>query len=160
MNRLQLIDQLIKEHGLKEKNRSRHIIYKRYYLYNELRNFGFSLSDIGRYFNKNHATVLHGLRVHKDLITYNDKYYLAETCWLQSYLDGTEFPDISKVYKTDKEYDIKVDILKAQNMATFKRIQRRVKMGFYDEAPKPSKESWEKVGEYIKNSFPHMQPNE
>jgi hypothetical protein len=114
-------------------NRRRDVLFKRYYLYNELRSCGFSLMDIGRYFNKNHTTILNGLRVHEDLLAYNDKNYIAETCMLQAYLDGSELPDISKVFKSRKDYDIREDILKAHNMATFKRVQRRIKMGFYEE---------------------------
>jgi hypothetical protein len=133
MNRLALINELIEKYGLLNKSRRRDVLYKRYYLYNELRICGLSLSDIGRYFDKNHATILHGLRVHKDLTSYRDADYIAETCALQAYLDGAELPDISKVFKTRKDYDIKTDILKAHNMAAFKRIQRRVKMGFYEE---------------------------
>jgi hypothetical protein len=133
MNRLTSIYELIEKYGLLDKSRRRDVLFKRYYLYNELRTCGLSLSEIGRVFNKNHATILHGLRVHKDLTSYRDTDYLAETCALQAYLDGAELPDISKVFKTQKDYDIKTDILKANNMVSFKRIQRRVKMGFYEE---------------------------
>jgi len=133
MNRLTSIHELIEKYGLLDKSRRRDVLFKRYYLYNELRTCGLSLSEIGRVFDKNHATILHGLRVHKDLTSYRDTDYLAETCALQAYLDGAELPDISKVFKTQKDYDIKTDILKANNMVSFKRIQRRVKMGFYEE---------------------------
>lgn len=133
MNRLTSIHELIEKYGLLDKSRRRDVLFKRYYLYNELRTCGLSLSQIGRVFNKNHATILHGLRVHKDLTSYRDTDYLAETCALQAYLDGAELPDINKVFKTQKDYDIKTDILKAHNMAAFKRVQRRVKMGFYEE---------------------------
>jgi len=37
------------------------------------------------------------------------------------------------VFKTQKDYDLKTDILKAHNLASFKRVQRRIKMGFYEE---------------------------
>jgi hypothetical protein len=133
MNRLTLINELIEKYGLLDKSRRRDVLFKRYYLYNEFRKCGLSLSQIGRVFDKNHATILHGLRVHKDLTSYRDVDYLAETCALQAYLDGAELPDISKVFKTRKDYDIKVDILKAHNLQAFKRVQRRVKMGFYEE---------------------------
>jgi uncharacterized C2H2 Zn-finger protein len=133
MNRLTSIHELIEKYGLLDKSRRRDVLFKRYYLYNELRTCGLSLSEIGRVFDKNHATILHGLRVHKDLTSYRDTDYLAETCALQAYLDGAELPDISKVFKTQKDYDLKVDILKAHNMVSFKRIQRRIKMGFYEE---------------------------
>ncbi len=133
MNRLQLIKEVIAKYDLTQKSRVRDVLFKRYYVYNELRYLGFSLSQIGRVFDKTHATVLHGLRVHKDLTSYRDTDYLAETCVVQAYLDGSELPDISKVFKTQKDYDLKTDILKATNLASFKRVQRRIKMGFYEE---------------------------
>ena len=133
MNRLTSIHELIEKYGLLDKSRRRDVLFKRYYLYNELRTCGLSLSEIGRVFNKNHATILHGLRVHKDLTSYRDVDYVAETCALQAYLDGAELPDVSKVFKTQKDYDLKTDILKAHNLASFKRVQRRIKMGFYEE---------------------------
>ena len=133
MNRLTSIHELIEKYGLLNKSRRRDVLFKRYYLYNELRTCGLSLSEIGRVFNKNHATILHGLSVHKDLTSYRDVDYVAETCALQAYLDGAELPDVSKVFKTQKDYDLKTDILKAHNLASFKRVQRRIKMGFYEE---------------------------
>ena len=132
MNRLALINELIEKYGLLDKSRRRDVLFKRYYLYNEFRKCGLSLSQIGRVFDKNHATILHGLRVHKDLTSYRDADYTAETCVIDAYLNGSELPDINNIFKTRKDYDIKTDVLKAHNLASFKRIQRRVKMGFYE----------------------------
>ena len=132
MNRLEKINDLIEKYGLKNTTRRRDVLFKRYFIYNELRNYGLSLSMIGEIFGKNHATVLHGLRVHKDMLSYRDVDYIAETCAIQAELDGLEFPNISKVFKRDRYYDLKEDILNANTFLLFKRIQRRVKMGFYE----------------------------
>lgn len=134
MNRLEKINDLIEKYSLKEKTRRRDVLFKRYYIYNELRNYGLSLSMIGEIFGKNHATILHGLRVHKDMLSYRDVDYVAETCAIQADLDGLEFPNISKVFKRDRYYDLKEDLLEAKNFITFKRIQRRLKMGFYEKS--------------------------
>lgn len=148
MNRLQLIEQLIKEHGLANKGRSRGIVYKRYYLYNELRALHFTLEDIGAMFGgKHYATVLHGLRQHEDLKRYAD--YTICTKNLKEFLDGKQ-----ESYYTIEIPDLKKDVSNARTFAQFKRIQRHVKLGKYDEAPKPSKESWERVAEQIKNKLP------
>jgi len=133
MNRVELLKEVIEKYTLTDTTRKRDVLFKRYYVYNELRECGFSLSQIGCLFNKHHATILHGLRIHKDLTSYRDVDYVAETCALQAYLDGAELPDVSKVFKTQKDYDLKTDILKAHNLASFKRVQRRIKMGFYEE---------------------------
>jgi hypothetical protein len=132
MNRLEKINDLIEKYGLKNTTRRRDVLFKRYFVYNELRNHGLSLTMIGEIFGKNHATVLHGLRVHKDMLSYRDADYVAETCAIQAELNDLEFPNISKVFKRDKYYDLKEDLLEAKNYNTFKRIQRRVKMGFYE----------------------------
>jgi hypothetical protein len=43
MTKLELIEEIIDKNKLWSKNRSREYIYKRYYLYNELRVLGFAL---------------------------------------------------------------------------------------------------------------------
>jgi hypothetical protein len=104
--------------------------FKRYFIFNELRIYGLSLSMIGEIFEKNHATVLNGLRVHKDMLSYQDADYASETAAIQSELEGLEFAWVSARFKRDRYYDLKEDILEAKHFYTFKRIQRRVKMGF------------------------------
>jgi chromosomal replication initiation ATPase DnaA len=66
-NRIALIHELIEAYDLTSKCRDRGLIYKRAYLYHELRTSGFSLSQIGEIFGKHHATIIHGLRTHKNL---------------------------------------------------------------------------------------------
>jgi hypothetical protein len=133
MNRVELLKEVIEKYTLTDTTRKRDVLFKRYYVYNELRECGFSLSQIGRLFNKHHATILHGLRIHKDLTSYRDADYTAETCAIEAYLNGSELPDVNNIFKTQKDYDLKTDILKAHNLASFKRVQRRIKMGFYEE---------------------------
>lgn len=132
MNRLEKINELIEKYGLKHVTRRRDVLFKRYFIFNELRTYGLSLTMIGEIFGKNHATVLHGLRVHKDMLSYRDADYVSETACIQADLEGLEFAWISTPFKRDRYYDLKEDILEAKNYSTFKRIQRRVKMGFYE----------------------------
>jgi hypothetical protein len=132
MNRLEKINELIEKHSLKENTRRRDVLFKRYFIFNELRTYGLSLTMIGEIFGKNHATVLNGLRVHKDMLSYRDADYISETSIIQSDLEGLEFAWISSPFRRDRYYDLKEDILEAKNYNTFKRIQRRVKMGFYE----------------------------
>ena len=59
------------------KNRNRELVYGRavyYKLCKDLTNH--SLSDIGSLISKDHATVLHGLKVFESLIFNNDDYYI------------------------------------------------------------------------------------
>ncbi len=104
MNRVELLKEVIEKYTLTDTTRKRDVLFKRYYVYNELRECGFSLSQIGRLFNKHHATILHGLRIHKDLTSYRDADYTAETCVIEAYLNGSELPDVNNIFKTQKDY--------------------------------------------------------
>jgi hypothetical protein len=59
------IKQLIKEHKLDTNSRARSKTYQRAYLYSLLKEEGLNLSQIGRMFNRDHASVIHSLSLHK-----------------------------------------------------------------------------------------------
>lgn len=63
--------------------RPREAVWARMAIYVRLREQNYSLSWIGRQFGKDHATVLHSLKMHKNLIEfdkiYRDHYYLFES---------------------------------------------------------------------------------
>ena len=128
-NRIALIHELIEAYDLTSKCRDRGLIYKRAYLYNELRTSGFSLSQIGEIFGKHHATIIHGLRTHKDLTGYGDEDYKHETYQLKEQLEGSVI-----IYPNEKRQvrDLKTDIIDARTIRDFKRIRRRVKLGVYE----------------------------
>ena len=128
-NRIAIIHELIEKYDLTNKCRDRSLIYKRAFLYNELRTSGFSLTQIGEIFGKHHATIIHGLRTHKDLTGYQDEQYKLETNQLKEQLEGSVilYPeDIRKVR------DLKTDIIDARTIRDFLRIRRRVKLGVYE----------------------------
>ena len=57
------IKEYIQIQNLDTNNRKREIVYKRFYLFAYLRQtYGYSLQRIGRLFDRDHATVIHGLR--------------------------------------------------------------------------------------------------
>jgi len=130
MNRISLIYILIDKYNMKENTRRRDVLFKRYYMFHELRNLGYSLSQIGEVFGKNHATILNGLRAHNDLVHFKNVDYIAETQILSEALEGSFIP---KLFRPRNNYNIFEDILKAQSMVEFKRIKRRIKMGIYEE---------------------------
>jgi hypothetical protein len=94
--------------------------------------------QIGEIFSKNHATIIHGLRVHKELLSYKDADYVAETKCLADYLGEAKFLYNSTFFKRPKEYDLRQDVLDASNYKQFKRVQRRIKMGFYEKKEEPT----------------------
>ena len=59
---IETVEQYAKDNGLSERCRKREIVYKRNYLFKYLVNSGYNLSETGRAFNKDHATVIHGLK--------------------------------------------------------------------------------------------------
>lgn len=128
-NRIAIIHELIERYDLTNKCRDRGLIYKRAFLYNELRTSGFSLTQIGEIFGKHHATIIHGIRTHRDLTSYQDEEYKHETIQLKEQLQGSVilYPE-----DTRKVRDLKTDILDARTIRDFKRIRRRVKLGVYE----------------------------
>lgn len=128
-NRIAIIHELIERYDLTNKCRDRGLIYKRAFLYNELRTSGFSLTQIGEIFGKHHATIIHGIRTHHDLTSYQDEEYKHETIQLKEQLEGSVilYPE-----DTRKVRDLKTDILDARTIREFKRIRRRVKLGVYE----------------------------
>jgi hypothetical protein len=76
MNTSMIMD-LAEKHGLKVRNRKRELVYKRYYLWSELRRWH-SLSAIGEMFNMDHCSVLHGLKQHNVWMKAKDYEYLKD----------------------------------------------------------------------------------
>lgn len=127
MTKLELIEEIIDKNKLWSKNRSREYIYKRYYLYNELRVLGFALDEIGKMFGgKHHATIIHGLRQHEDLHRFGYEDYKIATKQIDDVLHGSTMP-----YTNDYP-DLQKDVLKAKTYTQFKKIQRHIKLGKYE----------------------------
>ena len=62
---MELIKKYILSYDLHKKNKKRHLVYTRAYLYAYLRyTYNLPLEKIGDLFNKDHATVLHGLKLY------------------------------------------------------------------------------------------------
>ena len=70
---LQEIKDYICEEGLDTKSRKREVVYRRIYLYKYLQQMeGLTLTAIGKMFNKDHATVIHGLKTFDNVKLYED----------------------------------------------------------------------------------------
>ena len=68
---------IIERYELDKCDRHPEIIYKRYYLFNEMRkNRNMPIELIGQYFNKHHATVIHGIREHEHWWGKKDEAYI------------------------------------------------------------------------------------
>ena len=116
------IIQYIEENNLKRKDRYRHIVYKRYYLSNLLRNNGLTLDEIGKIFNKDHATIMYGIKIHKDFMSINDSIYIQHT-----------EQERLKFENLDHKYNLVDDIMNCYTIPVLKKIKFRLRNNLYKE---------------------------
>lgn len=84
MTNLEIVQEYIETYQLQQKSRYSHLLYMRSYLYNVLYIDGMSLTQIGKVFNRTHATVYNGINKHRQYMSYNDKVYLEYTAHLEN----------------------------------------------------------------------------
>lgn len=111
---------IIEKYNLKEKNRKQSIIYKRYYLYAQLYKAKLSLTHIGKLFNKDHATVLHGLKMHKLYTAEKDGIYLH---YVQPIIDELQYVPEAR--------DLKNEILECSSLEELDIIKRNIERNLY-----------------------------
>lgn len=63
---------------LKTKSRERNLVCLRFSLYEHLKSKDLSLTKIGLLFNRDHASVIHGIQKFKDYYEQEDNYFLIE----------------------------------------------------------------------------------
>jgi hypothetical protein len=114
------IDEIIQVFDLKSKDRHVPKIYRRAYLYHVLNRLNYTLNHIGKLFDRNHATILHGLRVHESLYFAKDKLYLM-------YMDEL---DSMLIYDYEKIH-LYQDVMKCRNMKELKIIKERIERNYY-----------------------------
>lgn len=119
--------QYIEDNNLTSRHRYRHYTYKRFYLYNLLREEGLTLYEIARIFKRDHASVIHGLKVHNDLISVNDRIYL----------DTLE--ELMLIFENyHEEHKLVEDVMNCFSLKQLKKIKFRIKNNLYKELILPS----------------------
>ena len=83
---------MIELHNLCDKGRHRELVYKRNYIYSELYKLNINLTQIGRMLDKDHVTVMHGLKVDKQFQNF-DKIYNDIIAPIKDYLYPGEAPN-------------------------------------------------------------------
>lgn len=73
---IERVTYLIERDELNKRNRRKHNIYKKCFLMNQLRKEELTYNEIGAYFNQHHASVIHNINTHKNLIKFNKDEYL------------------------------------------------------------------------------------
>jgi hypothetical protein len=125
MHIIQQVKELIQRDNLDSKDRHRDLIYKRSYLYAILRDEGWNFSQIGRLLNRNHATVINGLKIH-DQFFGKDKIYDR---YVKHY-DSIFKPSIEEVMLSKDA--IFHDIMNCYNTTELRFIKERIVAGWYD----------------------------
>jgi len=78
MKELNFLKLQITKYQLDTDSRNRAYVYKRYYVMYRLNKCKVSLTQIGKMLNRHHATVIHGIRMHRRWTRMQDKVYLHE----------------------------------------------------------------------------------
>ena len=112
--------EIIEKYNLTQKNRKQTIIYKRYFLYYQLQKAKLSLSHIGLLFKKDHASVIHGIKMHKRFTKMKDAIYLNH---IQSVVD-----ELNHVPETR---NLRNDILNCQSMDELLIIKTNIERNLY-----------------------------
>lgn len=119
------VKHLIIQDELATKSRQRGRIYKRSYLYAILREQGWNLSEIARLFNRDHATVINGLRTY-------DNYYGKDKIYDRyiKHYDSIFKPNFDEVIVS--KHAIFQDIMNCHNTTELRLIKERIVSGWYE----------------------------
>jgi len=97
MKELNFLKLQITKYQLDTDSRNRAYVYKRYYVMYRLNKCKVSLTQIGKMLNRHHATVIHGIRMHRRWSRMQDKVYLHEIEPLVQAAINNDYEDKYKV---------------------------------------------------------------
>ena len=97
MTELDFLKEQITKYKLDTNSRNRSYVYKRYYVMYRLNKCKVSLTQIGKMLNRHHATVIHGIRMHRRWSRMQDKVYLHEIEPLVQTAKDLDYEDKYKV---------------------------------------------------------------
>jgi hypothetical protein len=120
---IERVTYLIERDELNKRNRRKHNIYKKCFLMNQLRKEELTFQEIGAYFNQNHASVIHNVTTHKNLMEYNAEEYLKVIREYQVFLVDSTY--------IQQPRDIYDDVLKCTSLYKLLRVKRWIAEGRY-----------------------------
>ena len=97
MTELNFLKEQITKHQLDNNSRHRSYVYKRYYIMYRLNKCKVSLTQIGKMLNRHHATVIHGIRMHRRWSRMNDEVYLNSIEAIKAAANELNYEDKYKV---------------------------------------------------------------
>jgi IS30 family transposase len=110
MKELDFLKEQITKYQLDTNSRNRSYVYKRYYVMYRLNKCNVSLTQIGKMLNRHHATVIHGIRMHRRWSRQLDKVYLHEVEPLVQTAKDLNYQDKYKVSAVENLNYINVKI--------------------------------------------------
>ena len=119
----ELIKQVIEKDGLNTKDRHAPLVNRRIYLYTIMRKHGMPYQKIGSFFNRDHATVIYGIKRYKDLTKSKDAMLKV---------DIEEYEQIfGKIPVPKQRYNLEKDVRKATTINDLDIIKRRLNNNLY-----------------------------
>ncbi len=124
----ELLTDYIQKHGLNTSSRIREQVYKRAVISKFLQTHGWTLSRIGRMFNRDHATIINALKVYDQCNSYDDFKLLEYFV----YNDLIKFVELEKAEHIEKAPDftqltpIEFQLIGANTLKDFRRIKEQV----------------------------------
>jgi len=128
-NKIDKVKEVIEKDGLITKSRYRTFLDKRSYLYAMLNKNGMSLVEIGRLFNKNHATIINGIKKHHAYIRFKDELYLHNVKEYREIFYEPKKIHVDLIEKDEKKYNgsqLITDILECKNTTELQDIKRKL----------------------------------
>ena len=110
MTEVKFLKEQITKYQLATNSRNRSYVYKRYYVMYRLNKCKLTLSEIGRLLNRHHATVIHGIRMHRRWSRMQDKVYLHEIEPLVQTAKDLDYEDKYKVSAVEQFNYINIKI--------------------------------------------------
>lgn len=133
-NRIDKVKEVIEKDGLITKSRYRTFLDRRSYLYAMLNKNGMSLVEIGKLFDKTHATIINGIRNHHAYTRYKDELYLYNVQeYIQIFNNSKKLEEdmLEKVEPKYTESQLIEDILNCDNLLMLAKIKRRITRNEY-----------------------------
>lgn len=117
--------EFIKVNELDNPNRSRQKVYQRSILYRFLRDRGYTLEMIGDLFDRDHATVLHGLKSAEAVCEYPD--YKTEVLKMTMFLnDLIDQDQVQQLLTVDEVDSFQFRMISCRTLRDFRALQREV----------------------------------
>lgn len=128
-NKIDKVKEVIAKDGLITKSRYRTFLDRRSYLYAMLNKNGMSLVEIGRLFNKNHATIINGIKKHHAYTRFKDELYLHNVKEYREIFYEPKKINVDLIEKDEKKYNgsqLITDILECKNTTELQDIKRKL----------------------------------